>query len=207
MFGFSSEHRVACFQQMNKQKLFLYGDGLIIILAAIFFLYLFLRRGRVNQFREDLWQEQKHFSPEERAAQDRVDQEILFEDIESGDFNPYGRTAPSIPKPLLVGAPKPKAAPKQASQPKPNPKPKVAPAPPPEFRAPNFRGQPHDILGIPPGANADLISRAHKHWIKKYHPDRVSHLGGDYVEQARRRAEQLNSSRSVMLQALAQRKK
>jgi DnaJ-domain-containing protein 1 len=68
------------------------------------------------------------------------------------------------------------------------------------FRVPNFRGKPHEILGIPAGADAALINKAYKHWIKRYHPDRVTHLGKGYVEQARRRAEQLNTARQAMLQ-------
>jgi DnaJ-domain-containing protein 1 len=72
----------------------------------------------------------------------------------------------------------------------------------PEFWIPNFRGEPHEILGVSVIANRDTILRAYKHWIKRYHPDRVSHLGPKYVEQARRRAEQLNSARDQLLKAL-----
>lgn len=191
---------------MNKVKLFLYGDAIVILVGAIFFVYLFLRRGRVDHFRDDLWQDRKNLTPEQKAAEDRRDQAFLANDPEGYDFDPYGRTSPAIPRPeapLLTGAPKAKPAPKPA------PKPAAAPPPPaakPEFRVPNFRGQPHDILGIPANANADTVSRAHKFWIKRYHPDRVSHLGQTYVDQARRRAEQLNSARHFLLQALAQRK-
>ena len=67
------------------------------------------------------------------------------------------------------------------------------------FKAPNFRGKPHEILGIPSDANAETISKAHKFWIKRYHPDRVTHLGPNYIEQARKRAEQLNTARQAML--------
>lgn len=75
------------------------------------------------------------------------------------------------------------------------------------FKVPNFRGKPHEILGISAEADSDHIQKAFKHWIKRYHPDRVSHLGDRYIEQARRRAEQLNSARQQMLQALSLRKK
>ncbi len=68
------------------------------------------------------------------------------------------------------------------------------------FRMPNFYGKAHEILGISLTADAETITQAHKHWIKRYHPDRVTHLGPQYVEQARRRAEQLNSARQEMLQ-------
>lgn len=76
----------------------------------------------------------------------------------------------------------------------------------PEFKVPNFRGKPHEVLGVPANAPAEIISRAHKFWIKRYHPDRVTHLGATYVEQARRRAEQLNSARQLMLGQLSSKK-
>ena len=71
-----------------------------------------------------------------------------------------------------------------------------------EFAMPNFRGRPHEILGIPPHPHRDLVTRAYKHWIKRYHPDRVAHLGETYVAQARRRAEQLNTARDELLKAI-----
>lgn len=71
-----------------------------------------------------------------------------------------------------------------------------------EFAVPNFRGKPHEILGIRAFPNRELVMRAYKHWIKRYHPDRVAHLGEKYVEQARRRAEQLNTARDELLKSL-----
>lgn len=83
---------------------------------------------------------------------------------------------------------------------KPDPKdPEEKPAERAQLRTPNFRGKPHEILGIPQGSPRELVMKAYKHWIKRYHPDRVAHLGGKYVEQARRRAEQLNSARDELL--------
>ncbi|MGZ3693048.1 MAG: J domain-containing protein [Bdellovibrionota bacterium] len=70
------------------------------------------------------------------------------------------------------------------------------------FRTPNFRGGPHDVLGIPANADTSLVNRAFKHWIMRYHPDRVTHLGTGYVEQARRRSEQLNTARQALLAKL-----
>lgn len=70
-----------------------------------------------------------------------------------------------------------------------------------EFQVPNFRGKSHEILGIPFGSSKELVLRAYKHWIKRYHPDRVSHLGAKYVEQARRRAEQLNTARDELVKS------
>ena len=69
----------------------------------------------------------------------------------------------------------------------------------PTFRTPNFRGSPCEVLGIEPNSTPEQINAAYKYWIKRYHPDRVSHLGEAYVEQARRRAEQLNTARQALL--------
>jgi DnaJ-domain-containing protein 1 len=143
---------------MNKLKLFLVADGVIVAIGLVFFLFLFLRRGQNNAFRDDLWTEKK-----KRAFEDHVDKKILLDH-------------------------------------KPDPKdPEEKPEVKAQFRTPNFRGKPHEILGVPQGAPRELVMRAYKHWIKRYHPDRVAHLGGNYVDQARRRAEQLNSARDELL--------
>lgn len=81
--------------------------------------------------------------------------------------------------------------------------PKTEPAQAAAFKVPNFRGKPHEVLGIPANPNADLVNRAFKHWMKRYHPDRVTHLGKGYVDQARRRAEQLNTARQTLLAGIA----
>lgn len=146
---------------MNKLKLFLIADGVVVVVGILFFLFLYLRRGQSNAFRDDIWKEKK-----KRAFEDHVDKQIL-----------------------LGHKPDPKD---------PDEKPEAKAAP---FRTPNFRGKPHEILGIPQSAPRELVMRAYKHWIKRYHPDRVAHLGGTYVDQARRRAEQLNSARDELLKA------
>ncbi len=64
---------------------------------------------------------------------------------------------------------------------------------------PNFRGKPHQVLGVGPQASEQEILSAYRYWIKRYHPDRVTHLGAKYVEQARRRAEQLNAARDFLV--------
>ena len=168
---------------VQKLKIFLWADGLIILLAVIFFVVMYLRRGNKNQFRDDLWEKRKPLDPKQRAAEDQIDQKILLEHRpEPGDAEP------EAPKPQPESQPKP--APRRA-----------------EFQLPNFRGKPHEVLGVPANADADLIGRAYKHWIKRYHPDRVTHLGPNYVDQARRRAEQLNTARQALIQAILQRKK
>lgn len=39
---------------------------------------------------------------------------------------------------------------------------------------------PYDILGVKPGASLKEIQAAYKEAIKKYHPDKVSHLGEEF---------------------------
>ncbi len=67
------------------------------------------------------------------------------------------------------------------------------------FQPPKFSGKPHEILGVPANASKDEIQAAYRHWMKRYHPDRVQHLGAQYVEQAKKRAEQLNTARAALL--------
>ena len=67
------------------------------------------------------------------------------------------------------------------------------------FQPPKFSGKPHEVLGVPINASKDEIQAAYRHWMKRYHPDRVQHLGARYVEQAKKRAEQLNLARSILL--------
>ncbi len=39
---------------------------------------------------------------------------------------------------------------------------------------------PYDILGIRPGASKEEIMAAYKKAVKKYHPDKLSHLGEEF---------------------------
>jgi DnaJ-domain-containing protein 1 len=71
-----------------------------------------------------------------------------------------------------------------------------------DFLPPKFAGKPHEVLGILPTAGKEVIQAAFRHWMKRYHPDRVTHLGPEYVEQARARAEQLNAAREAMLRVM-----
>ena len=40
----------------------------------------------------------------------------------------------------------------------------------------------YDILGIPKGSSKDEIKKAYRTLTKKYHPDKVAHLGPEYVK-------------------------
>lgn len=46
---------------------------------------------------------------------------------------------------------------------------------------------PHDILGIHPGASKKEIIAAYKDAIKKYHPDKLSHLGEEFSNLANKK--------------------
>lgn len=78
-------------------------------------------------------------------------------------------------------------------------KPKATPSKAPEFFAPNFYGKPHEVLGLRKDPSKEQVLKAYKHWIKRYHPDRVAHLGEKFVTQAKVRAEQLNTARDELL--------
>jgi hypothetical protein len=43
---------------------------------------------------------------------------------------------------------------------------------------------PYEILGINPSASKKEINRAYKEAIKKYHPDKLSHLGEEFSDLA-----------------------
>ena len=48
----------------------------------------------------------------------------------------------------------------------------------------NIPKTPYDILGINPAASKKEIQKAYKEAIKKYHPDKLSHLGEDFSDLA-----------------------
>lgn len=52
------------------------------------------------------------------------------------------------------------------------------------------RGRPHadfEVLGVPPSAAAEEVKSAYRELVKKYHPDRVAHLGDEFRELAHRK--------------------
>lgn len=156
---------------MSKIELFLWIDGAVILGGVLFFL-LMMARKRESQFRDDLWVEKK--KKEEIQRKQAVEDQVDKKILLEHRPDPHD--------------PEEKTAPIDTQQKH-------------EFRVPNFRGKPHEILGIPADASKETIQKAFKHWIKRYHPDRVAHLGGRYVDQARRRAEQLNTAREELLKS------
>ena len=49
------------------------------------------------------------------------------------------------------------------------------------------RWDPHAVLGVPPGAGRDVVTRAYRERLKEYHPDRVAALGRELQELAHRK--------------------
>ena len=53
---------------------------------------------------------------------------------------------------------------------------------------------PESILGVPPGAGADVIRKAYLEKVQQYHPDKVSHLGPKLREFAEAELKRLNAA-------------
>lgn len=49
------------------------------------------------------------------------------------------------------------------------------------------RISPYDVLGVSPGASDKEIHSAYRKLVQEYHPDKVSHLGKEIQETARRK--------------------
>ena len=46
---------------------------------------------------------------------------------------------------------------------------------------------PHEVLGVRPGASPEEIRSAYRKVVQAYHPDKVSHLGGEFRELAQKK--------------------
>lgn len=162
----------------------LYGLALLPLLYV--FLRFFFKKGD-SSFRDDLWQRAKSTKPklsredQKKAYEDMVDKKILLEHKPLGEAEEEASTEE-----------KPQASPETKAK-----------TETPPFKLPQFRGKAHEILGLEEKPSAERIQAAYRYWMKRYHPDRVTHLGKQYVEQARRRAEQLNAARQALLEGLS----
>ena len=52
----------------------------------------------------------------------------------------------------------------------------------------NAAWDPHAVLGVTRGASAEEITRAYRQQMRRYHPDRVAHLGEELRQLAHRKA-------------------
>ncbi len=46
---------------------------------------------------------------------------------------------------------------------------------------------PYEVLGVPPTSSDDEVQRAYRYLAGKYHPDKVLHLGQEFVDLAHRK--------------------
>lgn len=51
-----------------------------------------------------------------------------------------------------------------------------------------------DVLGLPANATQEEIRREYKRLVMKFHPDRVQHLGGDFVREAEAQMKKINQA-------------
>lgn len=144
-------------------------NGVIAFVVVMLALRFLKSRRDETQFRDDLWSADTRRGPVAPAQIERTLDYLALD-----------------PPPAATD----KAAEKTDKVPRPDPAP---------YRPPNFRGKPHEVLGIAPEADRETILAAYKYWIKRYHPDRVQHLGPGYVKQANARSEQLNEAKTILL--------
>lgn len=58
---------------------------------------------------------------------------------------------------------------------------------------------PYEILGVSPGASKKEIHQAYKTAIKKYHPDKLSHLGEDFCTLANEKFLEIQNAYDVLM--------
>ncbi|MCD4722060.1 MAG: DnaJ domain-containing protein [Desulfobacula sp.] len=60
---------------------------------------------------------------------------------------------------------------------------------------------PHEILGIGPNASKKEIQTAYKEAIKKYHPDKLSHLGEEFSDLANEKFLEIQNAYDTLMKA------
>jgi hypothetical protein len=59
---------------------------------------------------------------------------------------------------------------------------------------------PYEILGVDPKASKKEIQTAYKKAIKKYHPDKVSHLGEEFTRLANKKFIEIQNAYDILMQ-------
>jgi len=68
------------------------------------------------------------------------------------------------------------------------------------FKTPVFSGLPHQVLGVDPNANSNIIKAAHRFWIKEYHPDKAAQQATSVRRNSDKNTICLNEAREKMMQ-------
>ncbi len=58
---------------------------------------------------------------------------------------------------------------------------------------------PHEVLGVSPGATKDEIRSAYRQMVAKYHPDKVSHLGPEFQALAKKRFIEIQNAYDALM--------
>ena len=61
----------------------------------------------------------------------------------------------------------------------------------------------HKILGVQVGANKEEIKKQYKEACKRYHPDKVHHLGIEFREVAEKKIKKINEAYQVLIKEAA----
>ena len=59
---------------------------------------------------------------------------------------------------------------------------------------------PYDILGVDRSASASDIKKAYRKLAKKYHPDKVHHLGDEFKQFAEEKIKEINTAYDNIMQ-------
>lgn len=70
----------------------------------------------------------------------------------------------------------------------------------------SLSGQPHEILGVSVGAKEEVIQRAYREQMKRYHPDKIGRPGSREWQDAQQIAHAINGAKEELLKRARARK-
>jgi DnaJ-class molecular chaperone len=76
--------------------------------------------------------------------------------------------------------------------------------PPPPLQLPgiNLNGEPHEVLGIRADASEEVIMKAYKDAIKRFHPDRIQGQAQDQIRFYQEASARINDAKNAMIKRL-----